>query len=137
MGTWTCTGFRPIDAQGPREAADIFGQRLARRKLGSRGRCVAARLDFRREDGKAWSFEVTIGIPVAPPTGGYDVTREWLTVCPVTPRFRPGDRVEGGKPGTEDFDRGVVRGTRPGAARVGWDSGVETWTPLDLLRREA
>lgn len=48
-----------------------------------------------------------------------------------------GDRVEGGEPGTEDHDYGVVHELDPrGNARVGWDSGVGTTQPLSVLRIE-
>jgi hypothetical protein len=45
-----------------------------------------------------------------------------------------GDRVEGGAPGTEDYDTGVVHEVEDGRVRVGWDSGVSTWAGQDELR---
>lgn len=39
-----------------------------------------------------------------------------------------GTRVEAGKPGTEDYDTGVVLEVGDdGHVKVGWDSGVKTW----------
>lgn len=50
-------------------------------------------------------------------------------------KFEIGDRVEGGEPGTEDYDTGRVLGiTDDGEIDVGWDSGVRTTQPADLLR---
>lgn len=50
-----------------------------------------------------------------------------------------GMRVEGGAPGTEDYDRGSVIETDPSSTtghevRVSWDSGVITWCAASLLR---
>jgi hypothetical protein len=50
--------------------------------------------------------------------------------------FKVGDRVEGGKPGTEDFDTGriVEINRRAKVATVTWDSFQTTHAPIDILR---
>lgn len=50
--------------------------------------------------------------------------------------FKVGDRVEGGKVGTEDYDRGriVSINKRAKVAEVAWDSMVRTCAPFDTLR---
>ena len=55
----------------------------------------------------------------------------------TTTIFAVGDRVEGGKPGTEDYDTGRVLAITADMATVGWDSGVRTDAPLSSLRPEA
>lgn len=50
--------------------------------------------------------------------------------------LKVGDRVEGGKKGTEDYDRGRVDIIHPdGQVTVSWDSLVVTTQPADLLRK--
>jgi hypothetical protein len=67
-------------------------------------------------------------------------------------RLRVGERVEGGKRGTEDHDTGeVIAVSKPGAratddiggdlsdqqrALVAWDTLVEVWHDADELRTE-
>lgn len=50
-----------------------------------------------------------------------------------------GVRVEGGNPGSEDFDTGEVIEVRGDEASVAWDSCVNDrfWTPATELRAEA
>lgn len=48
--------------------------------------------------------------------------------------IKVGTRVEGGRKGTEDYDRGIVHKIRGDEAFVGWESGVSTWSPIDTLR---
>jgi hypothetical protein len=49
--------------------------------------------------------------------------------------WSPGDKVEAGEPGTEDYDTGrVMRLGRDRQIFVGWDSGVQTWTDASDLR---
>lgn len=63
-------------------------------------------------------------------------------------KFQVGDRVEGGKRGTEDHDTGTIagywddeeisdvnRGRVEGAVLVHWDSLVSTWDEPKRLRR--
>jgi len=45
MTKFTCDGFKPVIAQSSSEAANIFAQRLARRKYGRLGRVAALRDD--------------------------------------------------------------------------------------------
>lgn len=45
-----------------------------------------------------------------------------------------GDRVEGGEPGTEDYDTGRVLAIDGDRVRVGWGSGVVCWHDRDELR---
>lgn len=54
-------------------------------------------------------------------------------VGPAAPRLSVDDRVEGGQPGTEDYDTGRVLDIEGDKADVGWDSGVRTWTPIEDL----
>lgn len=37
MNTYLCSGMRNVEAEGIREAAEIFAGRMARRKFGKRG----------------------------------------------------------------------------------------------------
>lgn len=50
-------------------------------------------------------------------------------------KLKVGDRVEGGKSGTKDYDRGriVAIDARAHVATVAWDSLVMTPAPLDIL----
>ena len=63
-------------------------------------------------------------------------------------KFSAGDRVEGGRRGTQDHDTGMIAGywddeeiidSGParveGAVLVHWDSGVSTWDEPKRLRR--
>lgn len=43
-------------------------------------------------------------------------------------------RIEAGKPGTEDYDTGNVLEIDGDRARIGWDSGVQTWAQVADLR---
>lgn len=45
-----------------------------------------------------------------------------------------GDRIEAGKPGTEDYDTGTVLEINGDRAFIGWNSGVQTWAQLADLR---
>lgn len=45
-----------------------------------------------------------------------------------------GVRVEGGQPGTEDYDTGKVLEIEGDRALVGWDSCVSTWADVSSLR---
>ena len=51
------------------------------------------------------------------------------------PGIAVGDRVSGGKPGTEDYDEGKVLRINGDMAEVGWDSGVRTEMSINTLRR--
>lgn len=44
-------------------------------------------------------------------------------------------KVEGGEPGTDDYDTGTVLDidAENNMALVAWSCGVRTWTPIDLL----
>jgi hypothetical protein len=64
MSTYTCTGFRPVEADSHREAAEIFAARIARKAYGRCGHCRAIRLDCRTEDGRSYTFEAFVGRPV-------------------------------------------------------------------------
>lgn len=71
------------------------------------------------------------------PEGHENVTYEMSEAAPAP--FEVGDKVDGGKPGTDDFDTGSIlevdiNGTK---AYVGWDCGVSTWTPFSTLRKRA
>lgn len=59
-------------------------------------------------------------------------------------KFKDGDRVEGGTPGTDDYDTGYVVIDAPDYIQatphhdddvwVCWDSGVDTWAQPNELR---
>ncbi len=49
-------------------------------------------------------------------------------------KFDLGQKVEAGKPGTENYDTGRVLDVRGDQVYVGWQSGVNTWQPASLLR---
>jgi hypothetical protein len=57
----------------------------------------------------------------------------------ANPRYtpKPGDRVEGGKKGTKDYDKGRVSSVdrKTKIAMVAWDSLVITPAPFDILRK--
>jgi hypothetical protein len=55
-----------------------------------------------------------------------------------------GTRVHSGKPGTEDYDTGIIADPndfdlriphRPTDVFVAWDSGVRTWTRAEDIRQ--
>lgn len=46
-----------------------------------------------------------------------------------------GDRVEGGEPGTADYDTGRVDEITEMVATVAWDSGIVTPAPIYMLRK--
>jgi len=46
-------------------------------------------------------------------------------------QFNVGDRVEGGKYGTEDYDTGRVVAVDVDTVTVGWDTGVQTTVSAD------
>jgi hypothetical protein len=50
-------------------------------------------------------------------------------------KLRVGDRVEAGRPGTEDYDVGVVHAVDGDQVTVGWKSGVVTTQHASVLRR--
>jgi hypothetical protein len=43
------------------------------------------------------------------------------------------DRVQGGEPGTEDYDTGTVFEIDGKRAYVSWDSGAACWAPISIL----
>lgn len=51
--------------------------------------------------------------------------------------FEIDDRVEGGRPGTEDYDTGKVIAIEGDQITVAWSSGVRTTQSTSLLRHEA
>lgn len=55
-----CEGFRPVFAATPREAAEIFAGRLARRRFGKKGVVATLRADSWTEDGTSTTFEAFI-----------------------------------------------------------------------------
>jgi hypothetical protein len=76
--TFTCDGFRPVQADSAAEAARIFAGRQARRDYGRRGYCRTMRLDCWTEDGRSHTFEAFIGYSVdRATTSGRNV---WLYV---------------------------------------------------------
>jgi hypothetical protein len=64
MAKFACDGFRPVEAESAREAAEIFATRQARRDYGRKGHCRTIRLDSWTENGKSHTFEAFIGKPV-------------------------------------------------------------------------
>lgn len=48
--------------------------------------------------------------------------------------LKVGDRVEAGKPGTEDYDTGKIVAITGDSADVAWDTRVITWCDLASLR---
>jgi hypothetical protein len=54
----------------------------------------------------------------------------------ITPArdFAEGTRVEGGEPGTDDYDTGRIVLIDSDRALVAWDTGVRTWANLEDLR---
>ena len=51
-------------------------------------------------------------------------------------QFNVGDRVEGGKYGTEDYDTGRVVAIDGDVVTIAWDTLVQTTAPADALRPE-
>lgn len=52
----------------------------------------------------------------------------------VAAKISVGDRVEAGRKGTDDYDKGRVVKIRGRMADVAWDSGVTTPAPVSDLR---
>jgi len=61
MTTYRCDGFHGVDADSPKEAAEIFANRHARKEFGKRGYCRTVRLDCWARDGRTFHFEAFIG----------------------------------------------------------------------------
>jgi hypothetical protein len=64
LATFRADGFRDVQAESAREAAEIFATRQARRDYGRNGHCRTIRLDSWTEGGKSHMFEAFIGRPV-------------------------------------------------------------------------
>lgn len=52
----------------------------------------------------------------------------------TTTQFEIGNRVEGGRPGSEDYDTGRVDDVDGDQITVAWDSGVTTTQHASVLR---
>ena len=63
MNKYTCDGFLSVEAESMREAAEIFGERLARRKYGKRGQVGACRCNGHTQDGSYGDYDLFIGYP--------------------------------------------------------------------------
>lgn len=86
MTTFHADGFQPVkrsdEVQNVRDAADIFADRLARRKFGKRGYARIVRPDSWTQNGKWHSFETFIGTDQRGPGGSTETVgrNEWLYV---------------------------------------------------------
>jgi hypothetical protein len=78
LTTFKADGFRSVSAESGKDAAMVFGDRLARREFGKRGSCINARLDSWDTDGQSGTFQLMIGLPAE--GGGFDFRNEWITV---------------------------------------------------------
>jgi hypothetical protein len=79
MPTFRSEGFRDVQAESAREAAEIFATRQARREYGRNGHFRTMRLDIWTENGRSHTFEAFIGKPVPGEraTSGHNV---WIYV---------------------------------------------------------
>jgi hypothetical protein len=78
VNKYTCTGFRPVNAESAADAARIFATRQARRDYGSKGYCRSLRLDSWTRDGRSHTFETFIGRDVrGGACAGHDI---WLFI---------------------------------------------------------
>ena len=82
--TFRADGFRDVQADNARAAAEIFADRLARRAYGRNGFCRTIRLDSWTENRKSHTFEVFIGKPVRGERGTTAGHNEWLFVHRVS-----------------------------------------------------
>lgn len=64
LATFRADGFRDVQAQSARDAAEIFATRQARRDYGRNGHCRLIRLDNWTTNGQSWTFNAFIGRPV-------------------------------------------------------------------------
>lgn len=65
LATFRADGFRNVQAESARDAAEIFATRQARRDYGRKGHCRTMRLNSWSESGKSYTFEAFIGRPVS------------------------------------------------------------------------
>ena len=61
MNTYSANGFRPVQANEMKDAAEVFAGRLARKQFGRKGYCRICRLDGWDEQGRFGEYEVFIG----------------------------------------------------------------------------
>lgn len=80
MAKFTCSGFRPVNADSASEAAEIIAQRLARREYGKRGHVRTQRLDSWSRNGTHHTFEAFIGRPVPGDYGTTSGHNVWIHV---------------------------------------------------------
>jgi len=64
LATFSADGFRDVQAESARDAAEIFATRQARRDYGRNGHCRTIRLDSWTESRKSYTFQGFIGRPV-------------------------------------------------------------------------
>ncbi len=65
MAVYVCKGFHAVEADSATGAAQIFAERLARRRFGGRGYCRIVRLETSTEEIDC-EFEAQIGKDVRP-----------------------------------------------------------------------
>lgn len=83
MSLYICHGFKPVEADSAKEAAETFANRQARREYGKRGHVRTKRLDSWSEDGTHHTYEFFIGRPVPNDrntTSGHNV---WIHVTQI------------------------------------------------------
>lgn len=91
MTTYTCDNFRPVKlgqtsrdgwdvVEGPKDAAKIFANRIAKQEFGKRGYCHHVRQDCWREDGAYVVYEAFVGVSVKGDQYACSGRNVWLTV---------------------------------------------------------
>jgi hypothetical protein len=83
IATFRADGFRDVQAESAREAAEIFAARQARRDYGRAGFCRTLRLDSWTENGNSHTFEAFIGKPVRGDRGTTSGHNVWMYVSRV------------------------------------------------------
>jgi hypothetical protein len=80
MTRYAMVGFRPVEAESPRAAAEVFATREARKLYGRRGYCRTMRLDSWTEDGTSHTFQAFIGRDVKGQPGTTTGREAWLFI---------------------------------------------------------